>query len=57
MREGVKYQLLKDCVNYEELKAWFEFRNPESIDIFNFFVLEAIRTQNLELFRDLEKIG
>lgn len=57
MREEVKYQLLKDCVNYEELKAWFEFRNPESIDIFNFFVLEAIRTQNLELFKYLEKIS
>ena len=57
MREEVKYQLLQDCVNYEERKAWLEFRKPESIDIFNFFVLEAIRTKNLELFNDLERIN
>jgi len=46
---------LKECVNYKEIKAWYEFRKPEKIDIHDFFILEAIRTQNIELYGDLEK--
>lgn len=48
---------LENDIDYEELKAWFEFRKPKSIDIHDFFVLESIRTKNHDLFKNLEKVG
>lgn len=48
---------LNEFPGQENLKAWFKRRKPKDIDIQDFYVLEAIRTQNLDLFKQLIKLN